>query len=175
MNPTLGPPLQFFGTSTPNFAEERARRHKEGPVTIRTEPTMSIDSNANRAPWKPLFAVLKDVWLLLRPIVNNLNSSNPDRKIKVCGVQHLSMMPPSSPSEVCYFLRKQNVAHKKIFWPSLIYLCKWQAECGFELLVSGVDAIHYYSGEHWEAEKGTSEYWVVRVGIRFCAFVLPTL
>ena len=63
---------------------------------IRTEGTMS----EGRAPWKPLYGVLAEVWLLLRPIVDDTNTIHPDRAIKVCGVQHLSMMPPSSPSEV---------------------------------------------------------------------------
>ena len=33
-------------------------------------------------------------------IIDDTNSSYPNRKIKVCSVQNLSIMPPSSPSEV---------------------------------------------------------------------------
>jgi hypothetical protein len=64
---------------------------------VRTEGTLSFEGSAT---WKPLYGVLAEVWLLLRPIVDDTNIISPERKIKVCGVQHLSMMPPSSPAEV---------------------------------------------------------------------------
>ena len=156
MNPVLGPPVHAsYGGSL--YEDQRQNFHKQGPLMVRTEGTKSCEFEG-RAIWKPLYGVLAEVWLLLRPIVDDTNIINSERKIKVCGVQNLSMMPPSSPSEVI-----RTTMHFACFCESKCPIPK--AECEFELLVSRTDAINYYQLGRWETggRQDASEYWVVRV------------